>query len=46
MSIAGYLTTATNTFPALTTGTLSTVTFEGDIDSDGTGDRLCYQVAS
>jgi prepilin-type N-terminal cleavage/methylation domain-containing protein len=46
MSIAGYLTTATNTFPGLTTGTLSTVTFEGDIDSDGTVDRLCYQVAS
>jgi len=47
MSIAGYLTTATNTFPSggVTTGTLSTVSFEGDIDSDGAVDRLCYQVS-
>ena len=40
--------TPTTTFPAsgVTTGTLSTVSFEGDVDSDGTVDRLCYQVSS
>ncbi len=47
MAIAGYLKTPTTTFPAgeVTTGTLSTVSFEGDVDSDGTVDRLCYRVS-
>ena len=47
MSVAGYLTTPTSTFPSgeVTTGTLSAVGFEGDVDSDGTVDRLCYQVS-
>jgi prepilin-type N-terminal cleavage/methylation domain-containing protein len=47
VSIAGYLKTPTTTFPSggVTTGTLSSIRFEGDVDSDGTADRLCYQVS-
>jgi prepilin-type N-terminal cleavage/methylation domain-containing protein len=51
MSIAGYAGNgaklATNaTFIAVTTQTASdAVTFEGDIDSNGTTDRICYRVS-